>query len=120
MLRAMTAHDPLDPARASVRSDLFGGRGAVRVWDLGARTPPFTAVLFCELEPDGRVGAHVQEASDEVVIVVGGAARIHVGERPHECTAGSAVALPLGATLRIDNTSPTEPLRYLIVKAQRS
>jgi quercetin dioxygenase-like cupin family protein len=115
----MTHHDPLDPSRAAVRSDLFGGRGEVRVWDLGARTPPFTAVLFCELAPDGRIGAH-REESDEVVIVVGGAARIHVGATPHECAVGSAVALPLGATLRIDNASASAPLRYLIVKAHRS
>ena len=51
----MTIRDPLDPARASVRPGLFGGDKAVHVWDCGARTAPFTAVLFCRLEPGGRL-----------------------------------------------------------------
>jgi quercetin dioxygenase-like cupin family protein len=111
--------DPLDPSRADVRTGLFGGEGTVRVWDLGARTPPFTAVLYCELEGGARVGAHRQQGDDEIVIVVGGEGVLYVEGRPHACAAGSAVPLPDGATLEIDNASAAEPLRYLIVKARR-
>jgi hypothetical protein len=42
-----------------------------------------------------------------------------VDGRPHPCVGGAAVPLPLGATLSIDNASPTEPVRYVIVKAHR-
>jgi quercetin dioxygenase-like cupin family protein len=111
--------DPLDPSRADVRRALFGGEGAVRVWDLGARTEPFSAVLFCELEGGGRVGRHRQETDDEVVIVVSGEAVLYVDGSARACVAGGAVALPLGSSLEIDNASPTEPVRYVIVKARR-
>jgi quercetin dioxygenase-like cupin family protein len=109
---------PLDPARASVRHALFGGVGTVRVWDLGGATPPFTAVLLCELDPGGRVGEHVQQSDHEVVIVVAGEAVLAVDGRPHPAIPGTAVALPLGSTLSIDNASTTESVRYLIVKAK--
>jgi quercetin dioxygenase-like cupin family protein len=110
--------NPLDPTRASVRNALFGGTGAVRVWDLGATTPPFTAVLYCELDPGGRVGEHVQEADQEVVIVVAGEAVLYVDGRARASVPGDAVALPLGSRLSIDNASPTDPVRYVIVKAR--
>ncbi len=110
--------DPLAPERATVRTALFGGERAVRVWDLGARTPPFTAVLHCELEPGGRVGEHVQETDDEVVIVVSGEATIYVDGVAHGSVPGTAVALALGSRLAIDNASPDAPVRYLIVKAR--
>ena len=44
------------------REALFGGKGAVTVWNLLGRTPapPFTAVLSCELDPGGSVGRHRQ------------------------------------------------------------
>jgi quercetin dioxygenase-like cupin family protein len=111
---------PLDRARCDARTALFGGEGTVRVWDLGARTPPFTAVLYCELEPAGRVGAHKQDADEEVVIVIEGEAVLYVDRKAHACVPGSAVALPLGATLEIDNASIEAPVRYLIVKARRA
>lgn len=56
----MTASSPLDPSRCDARAALFGGEGTVRVWDLGGRVGALSAVLFCELEPGGRVGRHVQ------------------------------------------------------------
>jgi quercetin dioxygenase-like cupin family protein len=112
--------DPLDPSRASARRELFGGKNTVRVWDLGALTPPFTAVLFCELEPGGRVGAHRQEHDDEVVVVVAGEAVLYVDGRAHGCVPGGAVALPRGSLLEIDNASVEAPVRYLIVKARSS
>lgn len=103
----------------AVREALFGGRGAVRVWNLlpSAPLPPFSAVLACELEPGGAVGRHVQEQFPEVVIVVEGAGVARVGERSVELAAGSVVELALGQTLALESTSSSEPLRYLIVKA---
>lgn len=102
-----------------MRRDLFGGTGAVRVWDLGARTAPFTAVLHCVLDPGGRVGPHVQEHDDEIVVVIAGEGVLYVDGRARPCVAGSAVALPLGARLEIDNASDAASLTYLIVKARR-
>jgi quercetin dioxygenase-like cupin family protein len=109
---------PLDPTRASVRHALFGGTGSVRVWDLGGTTPPFTAVLLCELDPGGRVGEHVQQSDHEVVIVIAGEAVLEVDRRPHAAVPGTAVALPLGSTLSIANASTTNSVRYVIVKAK--
>lgn len=108
----------LDPKRASAREKLFGGTGTVRVWDLGARTPPFTAVLYCELDPGGRVGKHRQDADEEIVIVVEGEAVLYVDGKANACGRGGAVALPKGAVLEIDNASADAPVRYLIVKAR--
>lgn len=113
------AREPLDPARATIRRELFGGTGEVRVWDLGAATPPFTAVLYCELDPGGRVGAHVQQSDHEVVIVVSGEAVVYVDGAARGCAEGDAVAVPLGARLEIDNASAQAPVRYVIVKARR-
>jgi uncharacterized cupin superfamily protein len=110
--------DPFDPARASVRTELFGGQGSVKVWDLGGAKPPFTAILFCELDPGGTVGEHVQRTDHEVVIVLSGEAVLYVNAVPHACVPGAAVPLRLGERLSIDNASPTAPLRYLIVKAR--
>lgn len=89
------------------------------VWDLGARTAPFTAVLYCELDPGGAVGTHVQETDDEVVIVVGGVGSIVVDGLAQRCAVGGAIAVPLRSRLAIENLSAEEPLRYLIVKARR-
>ena len=111
---------PLDPARCDVRANLFGGEGAVRVWDLGARVGAISAVLFCELDALGRVGKHVQQRDDEVVIVVEGEGVIYVNGVAHPCVKGSAVPLAFGQTLEIDNASSEQVLRYLIVKAQRA
>lgn len=118
MTDAPTPKAPLDPARAVVRHALFGGTGSVRVWDLGAAPPPFTAVLFCELDAGGRIGEHVQQTDQEVVIVVAGEAVLYVDGRPRACVPGDAVGLPLGSTLSIDNASPNVTVRYLIVKAR--
>jgi quercetin dioxygenase-like cupin family protein len=118
MTETTRPRDPLDLARAVVHNALFGGSGAVRVWDLGGATPPFTAVLFCELEAGARVGEHVQQTDQEVVIVVAGEAVLYVDGRPRACIPGDAVALPLGSKLSIDNASPSATVRYLIVKAR--
>jgi mannose-6-phosphate isomerase-like protein (cupin superfamily) len=103
----------------AVREQLFGGQGAVRVWALTATpAPPFTAVLACELDPSGSVGAHVQEQYPEIVIAVSGSGSVRVNDVPSPFNAGQVIELTLGSTLAISNSSPTEPLRYLIIKAQ--
>jgi quercetin dioxygenase-like cupin family protein len=102
-----------------VRSALFGGKGSVRVWDLlrGAPAVPFSAVLSCELEPEGTVGAHRQQRDPEIVIGLGGHGSAEVDGRDHPLSAGDLVYLPHGATLSLKNLSSEEPLRYLIIKA---
>lgn len=106
-------------ARHARRDALFGGRGSVRVWDLlGAGTSgSLRVVLACELDPGGSVGRHVQEALDEVVIVLEGTGRATVDATPIPLAPGVTVSLALGSTLSIENASAEAPLRYLIVKA---
>ncbi len=100
------------------RRDLFGGVGEVRVWSLlGGTLPPFDCVLGCELDPGGSVGPHVQDRCAEVVIVTEGTGRARVGNASAVLEPGVVVALPLGATLAIVNSSDDTPLRYVIVKA---
>ena len=104
-----------------VRHQLFGGRGAVRVWAL-VTTPavPFTAVLACELEPGGSVGTHLQPDFPEIVICLAGAGRVTVNDSASAFSPGVTVELARGHTLAIENNSKDEPLQYLIVKAQSS
>jgi mannose-6-phosphate isomerase-like protein (cupin superfamily) len=102
------------------RERLFGGKGAVLVWSLcdsGPR-PPFGAILACELEGAGSVGAHVQQEFAEVLIVVEGEGVARVGRSPMVIQPGVVVEIPLGQTLALENASPEHPLRYLIVKAK--
>lgn len=105
------------PAR---REALFGGKGAVVVWDLLGRASaePFTAVLWCALEPGGSVGRHVQEQYPEIIVGLDGEGEASVGDATHPLLPGDVVHLPLGAVLSITNRSSAEPLSYLIVKAR--
>ncbi|HEV3031766.1 MAG TPA: cupin domain-containing protein [Polyangia bacterium] len=102
------------------RERLFGGGGAVLVWNLcAAKTAlPFGAILACELEGGGSVGLHLQQEFAEVLIVVEGEGVARVGESPIAVHAGVVVQIPLGETLALENASPELPLRYLIVKAK--
>jgi uncharacterized cupin superfamily protein len=102
------------------RERLFGGRGEVRVWSLGAAAPmqPFAAILACELEAGGTVGTHVQSDLSEIVIVLEGEGTASVDGATARLGAGSVVELPLGKTLAIENGSANGPLRYLILKAR--
>ncbi len=103
----------------AIRHDLFGGSGAVRVWDLApAPSLPFTAVLACELSPGGSVGRHLQEHYPEIVIGISGTGSVSVDGVTTVFGGGSVVALALGSTLALVNDSDDQPLRYLIVKAQ--
>lgn len=109
----------LDKRHADRRENLFGGEGAVHVWDLlPGPLHPFSAVLGCELDPGGSVGRHSQQRDPEIVVCISGEGVATVGAREHELRTGSAVGLPFGETLALRNTSDTEPLRYLIIKAQ--
>lgn len=101
-----------------VRRDLFGGKGEVRVWSLLRTTlPPFDCALGCELEPGGFVGAHVQDKCSEVILCIAGEGEACVEEEVTQLAPGAIVELPLGDTLSLSNTSKTEWLRYVIVKA---
>lgn len=104
-----------------VRSDLFGGKGDVRVADLLGQNaaPPFEAVLGCELAAGGRVGIHRQEQLDEIVVCVGGKGVVTVGKDPPiDFVPGAMAYVKLGSTLQIENGSTDETLRYLIIKAK--
>lgn len=109
-----------EKGRGDRREELFGGRGAVSVWNLlGARTaPPFTAVLSCELDPGGSVGRHVQQADPEIVIGLEGDGEATVDEQVWPLGPGDVVHLGHGQVLSITNLSEDAPLRYLIIKAR--
>jgi quercetin dioxygenase-like cupin family protein len=106
--------------RPDLRKDLFGGRGAVRVWDLLAqrRAAPFTAALWCELEPGGSVGRHVQEHYPEIVIGLEGSGEAAVDGQWQSLEPGDLVHLPLGSVLELRNRLDDQALRYLIIKAR--
>ena len=105
-----------------LQHDLFGGQGEVRIWDLLGTThlPPFEAVLACELDPGGSVGAHRQATADELLLVIEGRATAGVDGEQRHLEAGSIVALPLGSLMTLQNTDEESSLRYLIIKARRS
>lgn len=110
----------LTKGEPSVRNDLFGGRGEVRVWSLLAGSaPPFTAALSCELEAGGHVGRHVQEHYPEIVIGLEGRGEARVGGQARPLEPGDLVYLPLGEVLEIRNLADDQSLRYLIIKASR-
>ena len=110
----------LDKGNADRREGLFGGTGAVFVWDLLPGPPePFSAVLGCELEPGGSVGKHSQQRDPEIVICIEGEGVAEVSGTEHVLRTGVAVALPHGEPLALRNSSSEHPLRYLIIKAQR-
>ncbi len=109
----------IEKGPADVREALFGGEGAVKVWNLlgRQRAAPFTAVLSCELDGKGSVGAHVQQADPEIVIGVEGRGEASINGEWHPLRPGDVVHLPLGSTLALRNLEDA-PLRYLIIKAR--
>lgn len=108
--------------RATVRENLFGGKGAVQIWNCLSSQPtdPFKAALWCALEPGGFVGRHRQVEFPEIVLCVGGTGRAVVDDIPHSLEKGVLVYLPLGSTLSLHNESDKLPLEYVILKAQAS
>jgi quercetin dioxygenase-like cupin family protein len=112
----------LDPANSFTRADLFGGTGAVRIWNLlpAAPAPPFTAALWCALAPGGDVGRHLQQAFPEIVLCVAGVGEAGVDDTVHPLSPGAMVYLPLGSILSLRNDSDEIPLQYVIIKAAAS
>lgn len=106
-------------AEADRREGLFGGTGAVKVWNIMGKLAmrPFSAVLACELEPGASVGAHAQQRDPEIVIVLSGEGEAVVDGVTSSLTPGVVVHVPFQKRLALRNGSSTEPLRYLIVKA---
>lgn len=103
----------------SQREALFGGEGAVRIWNLlgAGQAPPFSAVLRCELAPGGSVGPHRQQRDPELILCLDGDGTITVDKQSAPFVAGRLVYLPLGGVLSLQNRSEERPLRYLIIKA---
>lgn len=103
-----------------VRESLFGGCGRVLVWNLLGRrlAPPFTAVLSCVLEENGRVGRHKQDEFDEIVVGLTGYGEARVDGKAQPFGPGAVVYLPLGSALELVNEAPDKELRYLIIKAE--
>jgi quercetin dioxygenase-like cupin family protein len=116
---AMTNVLGLPEQHADRRVDLFGGSGAVCVWDLlgGGAAPPFSAVLACQLEPGASVGAHVQQRDPEIVLCLRGQGVAEVDGTSYPLAPGVVIHLPYGNTLALRNASASEPLDYLIIKA---
>ena len=92
----------------------------MQVWNLLGRTaaPPFSAVLWCELEAGGRVGRHRQQQDPEIVLCMEGNGLVSVGRKKLPFNPGDMAYLPHGEVLGIENQSQDTPLRYLIIKAR--
>ena len=110
----------LDKCNSFSQKDLFGGLGEVQIWNLisGRKMPPFSAALWCELEPNGSIGRHRQQRDPEVVLCLSGQGRATIGKHPHSMEKGSFLYVPFGATLAIDNLAE-EVLRYVIIKVRQ-
>ena len=107
--------------RSFTQRDLFGGHGTVIVRDLlaGSPCPPFDAALACELEAGGSVGPHRQADCPELVLILSGEGTASIGDHEHTLVPGTTLYLPLGEVLSLRNTSLTDGLHYLIVKARK-
>ena len=108
------------PYPNDTRSELFGGKGSVGVWDLLAGRPfaPFSAALACELEAGGSVGRHLQQRDPELVLCAQGHGEILVDGKARPFTPGEVALLPHGSSLEIRNGANDRPLRYFIIKAR--
>ena len=101
------------------QQDLFGGQGSVDIWNLRSMNcPPFSAALWCSLEPNGYVGRHRQQEDPEIVICLSGEGVATIGKTPHQLNRGVMVYLSFGQILSIRNTSEDHSLEYLIIKAK--
>ena len=111
---------PKKSCQAFTQSNLFGGHGTVNIWNLlNTAAPPFSAVLWCELEAGGTVGKHRQQRDPEIVICLAGSGEAVVDDQRHTLVAGSMVYLPHGKALSLTN-SQSEPMYYLIIKARQT
>jgi len=99
--------------------DLFGGSGAVDIWNMRtSNCPPFSASLWCSLEPNGVVGRHRQQDDPEIVICIAGEGVAMIGKTAHVMVSGVMLYLAFGQVLSIENKSDVESLDYLIIKAK--
>ena len=111
----------LNPSDAQPRTALFGGEGTVTTWSrLPRGAHPFSAAIWCELTPSGRVGAHRQQRDPEILLSIEGEGEVLVGGAAHRFTRGDVVFVPAGEVLEIRNLSQTDTLVYTIIKAERS
>jgi len=109
----------LDPQKAQIRTQLFGGKGSVATWNClpNSATGPFTAALWCTLEPGGSVGSHHQESDAEILLCMDGEGEISVGPHTQRFERGELVYVPVGVSLSIHNHSNQKGLHYAIIKA---
>ena len=98
------------------QTDLFGGRGTVSIWNLNPALPPFSALLWCSLSAEGRVGPHRQQRDPEIVMCISGKGFIWIDKTKHEMLPMRAYPVPFGSILAIENRLE-EPLVYTITKA---
>ena len=110
----------LDPQKAQIRPQLFGGKGSVATWNClpKSATGPFTAALWCTLEPGGSVGSHHQPSDAEIVLCIDGEGEISVGNNTHTFQRGELVYVPVGESLSIHNRCDKQGLHYAIIKAR--
>ena len=85
-----------------------------------SQTPPFTTALWCSLEPLGSVGNHRQQEDPEIILAIEGKGEIRIDGVISPFTRGCLFYLKLGSILAIRNTSRTEELVYVIIKARVS
>jgi len=107
-----------DQPLGSRLENVHRGSGGVWVHDLlhPRSLEPFSAALWCELEPGAKVGRHRQQRDPELIICVSGQGEIEVDKVSAPFTRGVTTLLPHGSTLALCNPG-TEPLVYLIIKA---
>lgn len=110
----------LNPADSQARTQLFGGEGTVTTWSrLPASAAPFSAAIWCELSPGGRVGAHRQQRDPEILLAIEGQGEVDVGRTAHSFTRGDVVYVPAGEVLQIRNLRSDAPMVYTIIKAEK-
>ena len=109
----------LDPQNAQIRTQLFGGKGSVATWDClsNVTAGPFTAALWCTLEPGGSIGSHHQQRDAEVVLCIDGDGDISVGSTTQRFQRGELAYVPVGESLSIRNRCDQKGLHYVIIKA---
>ena len=101
------------------QENLFGGKGIVEIESLLKEGSfPFSAILHCTLEAGGSVGRHRQQRDPELVIGVSGQGTITINGKAHRLEVKTAIFVPFGAILSIDNGSETEQLEYWIIKVE--
>lgn len=102
-----------------VQTGIFGGSGAISVWNLPGRQPAasFTAGIACELGSGGEVGHHAQQRDAELLIGLDGMGVVTVAGMATGFGPGAVVHVRRGTSIAVRNADDAVPLRHLIVKA---